>query len=434
MKKTKAEIEAMRKELEDAEKAVEETVETPTGEVVVDEKVEEVVEKAFAKAKAEVKSESKADLEKAVAGMKGELEAWMKSQKQSMETKSGLYANEIQAKRAKLNLHLKDFSRALIDGNDVKAKEMTTDATGTPYAGYVVDSELSAEIRHLVTEYGVARREFFTTPLSKNSYEANSLTTDVTVAWVSEAGSILSTQVVLAQTELKLKKLCAIVSLTRELIDDQEVDLFAFIATRVAEGFAGAEDKAFFIGAGSGDTTNGEFTGLTKNTSIPAVTLSATKDAVSDITVENVYAMIDALPEGAQANAKFYGNRTVKSALRLLKHTDGTYVYADPINNANYATLAGKPFITVEKMLTSSVAVAGDTVLLYGDLKKTTILGFKSGIVADRFNAGTIRNVANNADINLISTDRNAVRWVSRVGFITILPTACVRLVLGSAS
>jgi hypothetical protein len=85
-------------------------------------------------------------------------------------------------------------------------------------------------------------------------------------------------------------------------------------------------------------------------------------------------------------------------------------------------------------MPTSTTAEAGDTVLVYGDLKKTTILGYKSGIVADRFNAGVIRNVAGNADINLISTDREAIRWIERVGYITILPTASVRLVLGSAS
>jgi HK97 family phage major capsid protein len=429
MKIKKADLEAMLKDAGDATE-----VEVKEEEVVEEVKVEEEVAKAFKKEAVSVKSELKADLKEAVSGMKSEVEAWVKSQKEAMETKSGAFADAVQVKHAKINTYLKDFSRALIDGNDVKAKEMTTDKTGSPYAGYVVDSELSAEIRHLVTEYGVARREFFTTALSKNSYEANALATDVTVAWVSETGVIGSTQVVLAQEELKLKKLGAIVSLTRELIDDQEVDLFSFIATRVAEGFAKAEDKAFFVGEGSGDTANGEYTGICNNASIPDVTLAVSKDAVTDITVEDIYEMIDTLPEGAQAGAKFYMNRTVRSAIRLLKDGDGRYIYQDPINNAGLATLAGKPVVTVEVMPTATVAEAGDCVLVYGDLKKTTILGYKSGIVADRFNAGVVRNVANSADINLITTDREAIRWIQRVGYITILPTASVRLVLGSAS
>lgn len=432
-KYTKAQLEAMLKDVE-GEEVVEETpaVETTTEEAT--EEVAEEVAKAFKKEAGAVETKLVKKLDDAVVSMKSEVEAWVKSQKEAIETKSGAFADEVQVKRAKINSYLKDFSRALIDGNDAMAKEMTTDKTGSPYAGYVVDSELSAEIRHLVTEYSVARREFFSTALSKNSYEANALATDVTVAWVSEGSAIASTQVVLNQEELKLKKLGAIVSLTRELIDDQEVDLFSFIATRVAEGFAKAEDQAFFVGEGSGDTTNGEYTGVCNQALIPAVTLDATKDAVSDITIADIYEMIDTLPEGAQGNAKFYMHRSVKSAIRLLKDTAGNYIYLDPINNSGMATLAGRPVVTVEVMPTATAAEAGDTVLLYGDLKKTTILGYKSGIVADRFNAGTIRNVAGNADINLLTTDREAIRWISRVGYMTILPTATVRLVLGSAS
>jgi hypothetical protein len=72
--------------------------------------------------------------------------------------------------------------------------------------------------------------------------------------------------------------------------------------------------------------------------------------------------------------------------------------------------------------------------MIYGDLKKSSIMGYKSGIVADRFNAGVIRNVAGNADVNLITTDREAVRFISRVGAITILPSAVVVLSTEEAS
>lgn len=424
MKIKKADLEAMLKDAGDASE-VEVKMDAP-----VEGDIKAEVEKAFKATSSEVKVAIKAELDTAVAGVKSEIEAFMKTQREAKEAKAGAYADEVQAKRAKLNSHLKDFARALLDGDDVKAKEMTTDKEGSPFAGYVVDSELSAEIRHLVTEYGVARREFFSTALSKNSYEANALATDVSVSWVAEAGAIGSTQIVLSQEELKLKKLAAIVALTRELIDDEEVDLFSFIATRVAEALAKAEDKAFFVGEGSGDTTNGEFKGLCFETTIPEVQI-ATKTA---LTVEKLYEVMDTLPEGAQAGAKWYMHRTWRSKARLLKDDDGRYVYADPINNAGLATLLGKPVVTVEVMPTYSATGAGDSVILYGDLKKTTILGYKNGISADRFNAGVIRNVAGNADINLITTDRQAIRWVTRVGFITILPTACVRLEVQAGS
>lgn len=434
-KAQKDEVRAMFKELEkeDQEAVADDVAEVEAlsdSDPKEGEEVEKMVRKSFEKVAGDVETKLGAKLELAIKSMKEDIEAYVKSQKEAMAQKAGAFSDEVQVKRARLNSYLKKFAGAILSGDDTMAKEMSTDKTGSPFAGYVVDSELSAEIRHLVTEYGVARREFFTTPLSKNVYEANALATDVTVGWISEAGVIASTQVVLNQEDLKLKKLGAIVSLTRELIEDGEIDLFGFIATRVAEGFAKAEDRAFFAGEGAGDTANGEYEGLLFNTDIPSVSLTG---ALSTLSVEKIYETKDALPQGAQANAKWYGNRTVKSAIRLLKDGDGRYIYLDPINNEGLATLAGKPFVEVEAMPETSDLEAGDGFLVYGDLKKTAILGYRSGIVADRFNAGVIRNVANNADINLITTDREAVRWISRVGYITILPTASVVLKLAES-
>lgn len=384
-----------------------------------EDEINEAVKKAFNKSSKEVEATLTKKLDDELASMKSDIEAFLKKQK---ETGTGAYHVDIKAKREKINSYLKTFASAIMSGDDTKAKEMTTDKTGSPYAGYAVDSELSAEIRVLTTEYSVARREFFATALSKNAYEANTLATDVTVGWVSEAGVIASTQIVLAQSELKLKKLGAIVSLTRELIEDEEIDLFSFIATRVAEGFAKAEDTAFFAGTGGGDTANGGYTGLLFNSSIPVVTLASS--LVTSLTVEKLYEAIDKLPESAQPNAKWYGNRVFKSQIRLLKDGDGRYIYQDPLNNAGMPTLAGYPFVTVEAM--PKTVTTGKGFLIFGDLKKTALLGYRKSLIADRFNAGVIRNVAGDADVNLITTDREAIRWITRVGYICLMPTASV--------
>jgi HK97 family phage major capsid protein len=426
MKFTKKELEAMLEEAKDEETVVE----TPVEETEVD--VTEEVEKAFSKASSKVEKTLSTKLDSEVSKMKSDIEAWLEKQAELAKAQSGNKNPDIAQKHAKFNTYLKALSGALLTGDEAKLKEMTTDAEGSPFAGYAVDSELSAEIRHLTTTFGVARREFFATALSKNSYDANALATDVSVAWVSEAGVIPSTQIVLNQEELKLKKLAAIVSLTRELIEDQEVDLFSFIATRVAEGFAGAEDRAFFTGAGGSDTANGAYTGLLNQT-LEEVEIAG--DSVADITADSIYELADTLPEGAHAGAKFYMNRTILSVIKLIKDGDGRYIYQNPLDEKyGQGTLIGYPVVLVEAMPKASDVEEDDSFILFGDLKKTAILGYKSGIVADRFNAGVIRNVAGNGDINLITTDREAIRWISRVGFITILPEACVKgtLVAGS--
>ena len=346
-----------------------------------------------------------------------EVEAFKTEQKALAIKNAGTQEKSVKELRAKSNEYLRNLAKSVLNNDIVSIKELTTGSAGE----HIIDSELSAEIRHLMLDYGVARREFFTTQLSKNAYDANSLTTDVAITWVDEAGVIPTVSVVLSQTELKLKKLAAIAVISRELLEDEEIDLLAFVGQRVAEGFAQAEDTAFFNGDGT--ATYGGFTGLLQTVTIPDVAV-ATKAAIS---VDAIYEMIDALPSGAHAGAKFYFHRTVLSQIRLLKDGAGQYIYQNPLGVSGVPSLAGYPVVIVEAL--PSFASADLGLALFGNLNKTAILGYKGGISTDRTNSAVVRNQANNADINTFTTDREAIRWVSRVGYIVVLPTAAVRLV-----
>jgi len=426
---TKSEKEAVKvafKELGDDEK---EALEDKAGEV---EKLpEEEEDKALDETKSLLKS-LMADMKmETIEEVKSEFKSWMKSQADLMSKKAGIYANDAKPERKALNAKFKDFCSALYAGEDVKLKEMTTDKTGTPYAGYAVGDELSAEIRHLITEYGVARREMTALQLSKHRYLANNLATDVSVAWVDEAGVIPSKQVVLGQVALELNKLGAIITLTSELIADEEIDLFAFVGSRVAEKMAQAEDEAFF--KGDGTSTYGSFTGLLNDTTINEVIM--TGSTFASINADDLIAMVDETPTpaGALTNAKYYLNRTIMSYIRKLKDENLQYIY-QPISVNGPATLWGYPVVLVEAMPTKSDTDADTSFVLFGDLKKACILGYKGAITAKRFDAGIVRNVAGNADINLITTDREAIRWTERVGYIIVLPSAITKLTTGSVS
>jgi HK97 family phage major capsid protein len=133
---------------------------------------------------------------------KKQVKEWLSEQQELMKASAGVYNKEIKKDRQKMNDYFRNLAKSLLNGDsdaDLKLKELSTDSTGSPYGGYVVDTELSTEIRHLVTEYGVARREMTALQLSKGSYKANNLATDVTVYWGTEGGSMLSTQMVLGQ-------------------------------------------------------------------------------------------------------------------------------------------------------------------------------------------------------------------------------------------
>ena len=428
---TKSEKEAIKKELEALDETEQEVLEDKVAEVDALPEEEEAGDEVEKMLKSLIKNSTATTKSEILSELKSEIKEWMDGQKELMEKKAGIYAKEVKDERKMANAKFKATCLALVSKDESKMKEMSTDATGTPYAGYTVDSELSAEIRHLITQYGVARREMSTIQLTKNEYKANSLVTEPTLFWVDEGAVIGSTQVVLGQESLKLKKLGAIVALTSELIDDAEVDLFAFVAGRLAEGFAKAEDLAFFTGAGDNDTTNGKFTGLLNNEDINEYVMDAS--SIESITVEDLNSVVDETPSGALSGAKWYLHRSMKSILRTLKDGEERYIY-QPLSPSGFENILGYPVVEVEVFPTRTDDDEETPFMLFGDLKKACILGYKGGIEADMFEAGSIKNVAGNADINLITTDRKAIRWIERVGYITILPNAVTRLLTGSIS
>lgn len=393
-----------------------------------EEKADEEVEKML---KSLIKNSSANTKSEILGELKTEIKEWMSSQKALMDKKAGIYAKENESAKNLSNAKFKATCIALISKDESKLKEMTTDASGTPYAGYTVDSELSAEIRVLITQYGVARREMSTIQLTKGEYKANNLVTEPTLFWVDEGAVIPSTQIVLGQESLKLKKLGAIVALTSELIEDGEVDLFSFISSRLAEGFAKAEDLAFFTGSGSQDLANGKFLGLLNDSSINSVSLGAS--SLDNITVEDLNAIVDETHSGALAGAKWYLHRSLKSIFRTLKDGQGHYIY-QPLSPIGFESILGYPIVEVEAFPTRSDDADETPFMLFGDLKKACIFGYSGGIVADMFEAGMVKNVTGNADINLITTDRKAIRWIERVGYVTVLPKAVTRVLTGTIS
>lgn len=332
----------------------------------------------------------------------------------------GVYQEDVKAKRQRANDLFREYAKAISSKNDAKLKEMTTDATGSPYAGYIVDRELNAEINHLIEEYGVARREMTNLTLSKNSYLTNELVTDIVVYWVDEAAAISSSQVVLGQNSLELKKLGVIACMTRELIEDGEIDLMSFVGRRVAEGFSEAEDEMAFNGDGT--STYGGFTGLLKMTSstVNVETLAGTTFASLDF--DDLLNAITATPSQARRNGKFYMHTSIMNMLRKKKKNSeaNNYAFQEP-SASGPVTIWGKPVVEVEVMPELSETAANTGFVIFGDLRVGCIFGQKGGMAVDQFTGGIIKDVAGTGEINLITTDRTAVRFIERVGYFQVI-------------
>jgi len=350
-------------------------------------------------------------------------ETWKKEQKEKMAVKAGVYAPEAKEKRAGLNDYLRKFLTALRWGDTATLKDMSsTPADG----GYTIDDELSAEIETLTTQYGVFRRESNLVTLSKGDLKINNLATDIDVYWTDEAAAKTSDQVTVGQVTLSLKKLAVIVPMTDELLEDTEIDLVGYVTSRIAENMAREEDEQFFNGSGS------PFTGVLQDTNVNVVTMAST--SIINISADDLINMVDATPQGALANGKYYLNRTIMSFIRKLKSDDGIYVYQAP-SAQGPATVWGYPVVDVEAMPNKSADAANTGFVIFGDLRKGAWMGQKAGGMRVALSTeATIRNTDDDADINLFRQDMTALRVVERVGYVLVLPKALTVLKTNSAS
>jgi len=162
--------------------------------------------------------------------------------------------------------------------------------------------------------------------------------------------------------------------------------------------------------------------------------MASGKTTFASMTAENLIDMVDATPSGALANGKYYLQRTIMSIVRKLREDAvtagdgaGAFIYQAP-SVSGPATIWGYPTEMVEAMPAIGDTAVDTSFVLFGDLRKACIFGFKGAMKVKRFDAGEVRNVADNANINLLTTDREAIRFTQRIGYIAVIPTAVTRL------
>lgn len=331
----------------------------------------------------------------------------------------------------------KSFFKSLFQNDMASLKAagyLDTATAGT--AGYLVPpAEFIAEVYRIAeTEYGVARREMRYIPKSGagDTITVPALGTSVSSFWTGQGVAKTSTEPSFNLPTITLKKLAAIVPWTDEFEEDMGVNAVQLLATLFAESLAKMEDEAFFKGDGSAGY--GSFTGILNNTSVNEVAL--TSASIEDITAEKLLDMQDETPAGALQGAKYYMHRSVLSIVRKLReNNDGTgaFIYQAP-GAGQPATLWNVPVEIVEAMPAVSDDAAETAFVIFGNLKNTCIISDKGNIALKVFDSGVVRNVGNNADLNLITQDMKALRVVRRVGFTVALPAGITVLKTGASS
>lgn len=184
-------------------------------------------------------------------------------------------------------------------------------------------------------------------------------TNGVRAYWQSEGTAATLTKPVLGRSELKLKKLFALVAMTEELLADATA-LGAYFEPAAARSIRWKTDEALLFGTGVG-TPLGAFTG-------PSVVtvLKDSGQATATLSTTNVANMVARLMPGSYGNAVWLINNDVLPALFTL--TLGNYPIYMPagsqmgaLQGSPYGTLMGRPVLVSQHA--KSFSAQGDLML-----------------------------------------------------------------------
>lgn len=148
----------------------------------------------------------------------------------------------------------------------------------------------------------------------------------------------------------------ALAKIGKDLIANSNFDVVGFVVNEMAEAMARFIEKECLVPS---DTTY-------KVKGMSTLTNKVTAASTSAITADEVVALRDKVKDVYQQNAIWVMSPATRTALRLLKGSDGHYLLNDDLSSPFGVSLLGKPVYVSDNM--ENIA-ASKNVIFYGDFK-----------------------------------------------------------------
>lgn len=180
-------------------------------------------------------------------------------------------------------------------------------------------------------------------------------TTDggITVAYADEFTPLTSSNGKFKNIELDGFLTGALSKISNSLINNSQFDIVSFVVNQMGEDIARFIEHELLIG------TSNKVDGLSK------LTNSVTAAAQTAITADEVVKLKDSIKDVYQGNAIWIMSPATRTALRLLKGSDGHYLLNDDISSPFGTVLLGKPVYVSDNM---PGMTKGATAIYYGDM------------------------------------------------------------------
>lgn len=182
-------------------------------------------------------------------------------------------------------------------------------------------------------------------------------TSKITVAYQDEFRALTSSNGNFVSIELTGFLAGALSKISVSLINNSQFDIVNFVVNEMAESIKRFIEHELLIGT------------PTKVTGLSDLTNSVTTASGTAITADEVIKLHDSIKDAYQNGAIWIMSNATRTALRLLKGTDGHYLLNDDISTPFGTSLLGKPVYVSDNMPEIG---AGNTAIYYGNMKGLT--------------------------------------------------------------
>lgn len=178
-------------------------------------------------------------------------------------------------------------------------------------------------------------------------------TSSIKVAYQDEFKPITSSNGAFKSIELDGFLAGALSKISNSLINNSQFDIVSFVVNQMGEDIARFIEHELLVG------TEGKVAGLS------GITNTTTAKAANVITADEIVTLKDSIKDVYQNNAIWIMSNKTRTALRLLKGTDGHYLLQDDITSPFGSTLLGKPVYVSDNMPEIAAKAAP---IYYGDM------------------------------------------------------------------
>lgn len=221
------------------------------------------------------------------------------------------------------------FFKALVERNMPVVRALTegTDSEG----GYLVPAEFRAQVVEELNNLSVMRSLATVIPMSTDTLNIPTLVAKPAVRWTGENTTIATSSAEFGQLTLTPHKLTARLPMTRELLADSAIRLVALLTRIFGEVIAEKEDKAFFVGTGSGQPK-----GLDQET--------LTTETAGSNAADSLINLQHRLKAAYRNRATWVMNNNTLRNIRKLKDTTNQYLFdRNAIQQGVPGVLLGSP-------------------------------------------------------------------------------------------